>query len=166
MMRWILRLALLGGLIVAGIWGWRVLFPGPEQIIRKRLTQLAETASSTGNEGALARLAHAQKLTSFFTPDVEIIIDMPGQYSHTINGADELMQAAAAARSLGTPVQIELLDVTIVLGPDQQTAEAHMTGKATVPGDRTPQVQELKAQLQKVEGQWLIKRAETVRTLR
>jgi hypothetical protein len=166
MTRWILRLALLGGVIIAGIWGWRVLFPGPEQIIRKRLTQLTETASSTGNEGALAKLAHAQKLASFFTPNVEITVDLPGQYSQKINGTDELMQAAAAARSLGSPVKIELLDVTIVLGPDLQTAEAHMTGKATVPGDRTPQVQELKVRLKKVEGQWLIDHAETVRTLR
>jgi hypothetical protein len=166
MTRWLLRLALLGVLIFVGVWGWRLLFPGPEQVIRKRLTQLAQAASSTGNEGALARLANAQKLTTFFTPGVEITIDVPGLYSQTISGTDELVQVAAAARSLGRPIKIEVIDVTVVLGPDQQLAEAHLTGKASVQGERTIDFQELKARFKKVEGHWLIDHAETVRTLR
>ncbi len=166
MTKWILRLALLAALLSGGIWGWHRLFPGPEEIIKRRLAQLAQAASTSGDEGLLAKAAHVQKLTSFFTPDVEIVIDMPGQYSADITGADELTRMAAAARSMGKSIKVELVDVSVALGPDKASAEAHMTGKATVTGDRSLQVQELKAQLRKVDGQWLISRAETVQTLR
>ncbi len=166
MTRWILRLALLAVLVLGGVYGWHALFPGPEQVIKKRLKQLAEAASSTGNEGLLAKAARVQKLTTFFTPDVEITIDIPGQFNSEISGIDELTRLVAAARSLGKAVTVELLDVSVSLAPDQRTAEAHMTGTANISGEASPQVQELKAHLRLVDGQWLIYRAETVRTLR
>ena len=166
MTKWILRLALLALLVLGAVWSWHRLFPGPEQVIKKRLVQLAEAASSTGNEGLIPKAARIQRLTSFFTPDVEITIDMPGQFNAQISGTEDLTRVAAAARSMGSPVKVELLDVSVTVAPDRNSAEAHMTGTATVPGDRVPQVQELKAQLRKVNGDWLIYRAETVKTLR
>ncbi len=166
MTKWILRLALVAILGFGGVWGWHTFFPGPEQVIKKRLFQLAQTASTTGDEGLLPKAARVQKLTTFFTQDVEITIDMPGQFSAQISGTDDLTRVAAAARSMGKPVKVELLDVSVTLAPDRNSAEAHMTGAATVPGERAPQVQELKAAFRKVNGEWLIYRAETVRTLR
>lgn len=166
MTKWILRMAVFAALAGAGVWGWRHLLPGPEQIIRKRLNEIAETASTSGNEGLLAKAARVQKLATFFTPDVEIAIDMPGYYTQEITGVDELTRLAAASRAMGRAIHIELLDVTVKVAPDRLSAEAHMTGTATVPGEPAPQVQELKAWLRRVDGEWLIKRAETVRTLR
>ncbi len=166
MTKWILRLALAALLVLGGLWGWHSLFPGPEQAIKKRLAQLAETASTTGDEGLIPKAARVQKLTTFFTQDVQISIDMPGQFSAEISGTDDLTRVAAAARSMGKPVKIELLDVSVTLGPDRNSAEARMTGAATIPGDKAPQVQELQAELRKMNGEWLIYRAQTVRTLR
>lgn len=166
MTKWILRLALVAGLVMGGVWGWRALFPGPDQIIKRRLEQLAQTASVTGDEGLLAKAAHVQKLTTFFTPDVEIVIDIPGQYNAEISGLDELTRTAAAARSMGKSIKVEFLDVTVTIAADQNSAQAHMIGEVHVTGERGLQVQELSAQLRKVDGQWLINRAETVRTLR
>ncbi|HEY5909598.1 MAG TPA: hypothetical protein VJA21_03230 [Verrucomicrobiae bacterium] len=166
MTKWILRLALLTALATGGLWAWRHLFPGPEQIIRQRLSQIAATASTSGDEGIIPKAARVQKLTTFFTPDVQITIEVPGLITQEISGIDELTQLAAASRSMGQAIRVELIDVSVTLAPDKLSADAHMTGKATWPGERTPQVQELKAHLRKVDGQWLIDRAETVRTLR
>jgi len=166
MTKWILRLALVAALVIGGAWGWRTLFPGPEQVIKNRLAQLARAASTTGEEGLLAKAAQVQKLTSFFTPDVELLIDIPGQYNADISGLDDLTRMAALARSSGKKIKVQLLDVSVVVAPDQNSAEVHMTGTATVSGERDPQVQELRAQLRKVDGQWLINQVRTVRTLR
>ena len=166
MTKWILRLALIALLALVGMWGSRTLFPGPEQIIKQRLAKLAEAASTSGEEGLLAKAARVQRLTSFFTPDLEIVIDMPGEYNAEITGIDELTRMAGAARSMGRYIKVELVDINVMLNPDQNSAEAHMTGKATVRGENALHVQELKAQLRKVNGQWLVSRIESVRTLR
>jgi ketosteroid isomerase-like protein len=166
MTKWILRLALLTAMLFGGVWAWHFFFPGPEQLIRKRLMAVARTASTSGAEGALAKASRAQGLSAYFTPDVEITIDLPGQYNQTINGVTELMQLAMAARSMGRSVKVELLDLSVAVAPDKASAEAHLTGQATISGEQTPQVQELKAHLKKVQRDWLIDRVETVRTLR
>jgi hypothetical protein len=166
MTKWILRLAFLFLLALCAVWVWHALFPGPELVIRKRLQQLAGIASTSGTEGNLARMNNARKLTTFFTPDLEISIEVLGQYETNIRGVDELLRLAVAARSMGQPIKVDLVDVNVIVAPDKQSAEAHMTGSANLRGEKMPQVQELKAQLKKVDGQWLISRAETVRTLR
>jgi SnoaL-like domain len=166
MTKWVLRLALIAGLFVGGVWGWRTLFPGPEQVIKRRLEQLAKAASTTGDEGLLAKAAHVQKVTTFFTPDVEIVLDIPGQYNAEVSGLDELTRMVAAARSMGKRIKVEFLDVSVAIAPDQNSAQTHMVGQAIITGERGLQVQELKAQLRKVDGQWLVNRVETVRTLR
>src|SRR5436190_24136740 len=98
-MKIVIRLILAVAMLVLGIWLWTGLFPDPERIIRKRLTGVARSVSFAANEGNLARLASAQKLGSYFSPDVEIVFDAPGRGQHTLNGRDELMQAAMAVRS-------------------------------------------------------------------
>ena len=159
---WVVGLALLAGL---GYWGWRTWFPGPEEVIRKRLVEGARTASSPGNAGNFVKLAHAQKLTTFCTPDVEITVDIPGHAHQTISGTAELLQAAVAAQSYRGGVKIELYDILVTLAPDKNSAVAELTAKANVPSERDFYVQELKLMLKKVDGKWLIYRAETVKTL-
>jgi hypothetical protein len=165
MNRWLVRVGLLGAFLGLGYGGWIVLFPSPERIIAKRLAHIAHLASVAPNEGALARLANSQKLTTFCSSDVEIAVDVPGRVSQTLNGRDELLQAVIAAHSTLSPFKVEFLDVTVIVNPDKQSAQAHLTAKATFPGERTPEVQELKIDFRKVEHDWLIQHAETVRTL-
>jgi hypothetical protein len=155
-------LLILGGL---GYWGWRTWFPSPEQVICKRLNELARAASFSGKEGALVKLANAQALTTFCTPDVEITIDIPGHSRQTISGHEELLQLAVAARSYGNGVNVEFFDILVSVAPDQTSATAELTAKANVPREKEFYVQELKFALRKVEGKWLICRAETVKTL-
>ena len=164
--RWLFRIVLVAGLIVVGFWAWHLLFPGPEQIIRKQLTQLARTATIAPNESQLGHAANAQKLTMFFTSDAELVVDVPGRLEHTFNGRDEIREAAMAARATIRGLLVEFFDIIITVGPDKHTAVAQLTAKATTPGESVPEVQRIKAEFKIVDGEWLINRAETVKALR
>ena len=165
MTRWAFRLVFLGAFIALVIWGWLVLFPTPEHVIRNQLSDLARTASVAPNEGPLAKAYNSQKLASFFAPDVEIVLDVPG-HAAGIHDRDELMRAAMAWRSNASGLKVEFVDVSVVVAADKQSAISHLTGKANVPGENLPEVQELKIAFKKLEGKWLIHRVQTVKTLR
>jgi hypothetical protein len=165
MKKWSLRIILLAVLAGLGFWGWRVLFPSPEQVIRKLLVEVSRTASFPANEGALARVANAQALTSYCNPDVEITVDVPGYSRRTFNGIAEVLQAVVLARSTGRTFNVEFLDIIVTLAPDRNSAVANLTAKGTLSGANDIYIQELRFDLRKVQGKWLIFRAETVNTL-
>ena len=54
----------------------------------------------------------------------------------------------------------------MTMAPDRQSAVADLTAKAAVPGQKDFEVQEMKFVLKKINGEWLITRAETVKTFR
>jgi len=162
----ILRLLLLIAVVALGIWGWRLLHPSPETVIRKELDVLARTASIPAEEAQLAKLSNAQKLASFFTTDAEITIDIPGRVYQTINGRLDVQEKALAARSFLGGLKVEFVDVSVTVAPDRETALASLTAKASIPGDSVPQVEEFKVDFKRVEGEWLIRHVENVRTLR
>jgi len=165
MKSWFARIILVAVLAGLGFWGWRAWFPSPEEVIRQRLTELARTASCSGKESALVKLAGAQALTSFCTPDVEITVDIPGYSRRTFSGHDELVQAAVGARSAGRAFSVEFLDIIVTVASDRTSAVADLTAKGNVSGEKDLYVQELRFRLKKVEGKWLIFRAETMKTL-
>jgi ketosteroid isomerase-like protein len=161
----ILRLLVLAALVALGVWGWRLRHPSPEHIIRKELAELARTACVPADEANLRKLANAQKLASFFTSDAELTIDVPGRFSQTISGRAEVQEKALGARSMLGGLTVEFLDVNVTVAPDAESATARLTARANLPGDSVPQVEELKVGFKKVEGDWLIQRAENVKTL-
>ncbi len=166
MKQWLLRSLLLAALVVLGVWGWHRLFPTPEQVIRKELAELAQTASIQPGESQLARVAHAHKLIGFFTPDAEIVIDVPNYSVHTLSGIDDIRQAAMAARASLRSLDVQFIDVKVEVAADKHSAVARLTAQAKLPGERTSEVQELQIGFKKVDSDWLINHAETVRTLR
>lgn len=163
---WLSRTVLGGALIALGIWGWKALYPGPEHTIRKHLSELAHAATIDPNESSLVKLAKSQKLASFFTPDTEIQVDMPGRFPQSVNGREEVMQAALSVRSAVKAIKVQFIDISVKLESDGETGVAHFTVKADVAGESTPQVEELEARFKKVDGDWLIKHVENVKTLR
>jgi ketosteroid isomerase-like protein len=165
MKKWLGRLLLVAVLAGFGFWGWRTFFPPPEQVIRKRLNNLAQTASFSGTEGAIAKVAKAQALTAFCTEDVEVIMDVPGYPRHEIHGTAELLEAAAAARTFREGFTVQFFDIVVNVTPDQKSAVADLTAKGDVPHDRDFNVQELRFKLKKVDGKWLISHVETLHTL-
>jgi hypothetical protein len=165
MKAWAIRLLLVALCAALGFLVWRVISSTPEQVIRKRMIELARLASFPPNEAPMAKLANSRKLASFFTSDVEITIDLPGRSQQTVSGRDEVLQAAIGARSLPGGIQVDFPDVKVTLGADKQSATVNLTAKGNVGGDRDNLLQELKLTLKKIEGNWLINRVETIKTL-
>jgi hypothetical protein len=162
-MKWAFRAALAIIVIALGVWIWVTLFPGPEQAIRKRLAEVAKLASY-GREGEIAKVANANKLANFFTPDVEISVDVP-ELRQKFSGQDELLKAAMLVRTYVSSMKVDLLDINVTFGPDKTSAVANLTLKVRANGERDFTPQEVKFTLKKVNGEWLIRQAETVRTL-
>ncbi len=164
-MKIVFRLVLFAALVALGVWLWFVLFPSPEKVIRQRLTELARTASFSSGESDLARLAAAQRLASFFATNVEVDINVPGRVQHTLLGRDEIKEAALGARSRLSGLKVQFPDINITVAPDKQSAVADLTVEANIAGERDSVVQEMNFTFRQTDGEWLITRIETVRTL-
>ena len=163
-MKIVFRIVLLAALAALGVWLWTFLFPSPEKVIRKRLTELARTVSSSANESDLARLAAARSVAGFFAATVELNVDLPELGQRTLD-REELTQLALMARSRAGGVHVKFPDITITVAPDKQSAVADLTVEANISGEHDSVVREMKFTLRKTDGQWLITRVETVRTL-
>jgi hypothetical protein len=159
--RWLWPLVL----IALGVWFWRVLFPGPETIIRKQLAQLARAASFPGNESPLAAAHHAATLAGFFSVNAEVILNVPGEGAHTFTGREEIQQAALFARSHLRALTVEFLDADVTVAPDRLSATVDLTARVRSPREPDFYVQEMRFLLKQINGEWRIVRAETVKTL-
>ena len=164
-MKIIIRIVLLAALAALGIWLWTVLFPSPEKVVRRRLTELARTVSSSANESDLTRLAAARSVAGFFAATVELNVDLPELGQHNSMDREEITQLALMGRSRAGGLRVKFPDINITVAPDKQSAMADLTVEANVSGEHDPIVQEMKFTLRKTDGQWLITRVETVRTL-
>ncbi|HZR17798.1 MAG TPA: hypothetical protein VFE51_10760 [Verrucomicrobiae bacterium] len=163
---WFVRLAFLGTLCAALFCSWHWLFPSPQQVIRKRLSQLAAAASIAPNEAPLVKLAKAQRLSTFFAMDARVNVDIPGRAVQGFNGRDEIQQAAIGARAILNTLKVEFVDVVVEVGPDKKSARAHLTATANLPGEKIPEVQELEIGFTNIDREWLINQAQTIKTLR
>ena len=142
-----------------------ILFPSPEKIVRKRLVQAANEVSFKSGENLLLSAARAETFAGFFSTNVEVNIDLPEHGQHSFVGREEIMQAAAGARSAVSSLKVEFPDMNITVGPDKLSAVADVTLQVRAAGEKELFVQEVKFTFQKIGGDWLITRVETVRTL-
>ena len=164
-MKFALRI-ILGLLAVAlGIWLWRYFHPTPQEAIRRRLADVARAASYTEPGGMIARVAKAQKLAGYFAPEVAVRIDLPDQSRHEAASRDEIMRSAIGLRTWFRSFKVQLLDPNITVGADQKSAIVDLTFRAETPGDQYLEVQEIKCTMRQVEGEWIILRVDTVKTL-
>lgn len=164
-MKNILRLVLLAAAVAVGVWLWTIFFPSPEKIIRRRLAEVARNVSFTSGGNQMAELARAQKLAGFFSASLEVNIEAPRRLQYTFADRSEIMRAVAAAHESAGGLKVEFLDVSVEVGPDRQTAVADLTVRAQVAGDKDFSVQAMRFTFKKTDGEWLITRVETVRTL-
>ena len=158
-------MVLLAALVALGVWLWLLLFPSPEKVIRKRLTELAVTVSYSPSQGNLARIAAAQSLAGYFGTNIEVNIDVPGRLRHTLMGREDIAQTAMSARAVVSSLSVKFPDINVTVAPDKQSAVADLTLDATIASEVDHLVQELKFTFQKIDGEWLITRVETIRTL-
>jgi hypothetical protein len=164
MKEWLIRIILLALLAAVGFWAWQMLFPNPEKVIRKRLGELAKAASFSSDQGLVAMAWNASSLAEFFTPDVEVTVDVPGS-QHTFSGRDELLQAYVSVRKTVRGLTIEFPDIKVTVAPDKSSAVVYLTARARIPGEKDFFLQELRLRLTRVKRDWLIQRIETVKTL-
>lgn len=159
------RIILIGVVVALSVWLWRYFHPSPQDAIRRRLADVARTASYTEPGGLIARAAKAQKLASYFAPEVAVRIDLPDQSRHEAASRDEIMQRVLGLRSFFRSFKVELLDPNITVGADQKSAIVDLTLRVETPGDQYLIVQEIKCTLRQMDGEWIIIRVETVKTL-
>jgi hypothetical protein len=159
------RLFLIALVAAVGVWLWGVLFPNPDRVIRKRLAEAARAASFAPGESYFSRLSGARRLSDFCATNVEVNIDIPGHQDRQWNGREEILQAALGARATLNSLNVTFPDVSLIIGPDKESALADLTAEARISGDSDLFVQEMKFTLSKVGGQWLITRVQTVQTL-
>jgi hypothetical protein len=164
-MKVIVRLMLLAALAGLGYWLYTVFFPGPEKVIRHRLAKLAQVASIRPDQGLLSRGAAIQELAGYFDSEIEITVNWRGGSQQSLAGRDEILETAKLAHARFKHLKIEFLDLSVTLAPDKQSATVHLTAKVTSSDQSDFQVQELKFHLRKVNGDWLIFKIETIRTL-
>jgi hypothetical protein len=82
-----------------------------------------------------------------------------------LTGRMDVLRAAGLARGMTAALEVQLLDPSLTIMPDKQSATVDLTVRAKIPGDREFFVQEIKLQLKKFGRAWLIIKAETVKTL-
>jgi hypothetical protein len=164
-MRIFVRLLLGAAFVALGFWLWTVLFPSPEKLIRKRIAEVARLVSFSSGEGLVKQGLRVQSLANCFGTKVEIAIDLPGNQHHELAGRDEIVQAALLARQNRGWLKVELLDPSVMLAQDKESAVVNLTLRVKYPEQRDIVVQEMKFSLQRIDREWLIIRIETVRTL-
>jgi hypothetical protein len=134
-------------------------------VIRKRLAAVAQAASFTPGRGYLANLTGAERLADFFSSNVQVNIDVPYHPRQSLSGRDDVYQTALGARATLKSLNVTFPDVTLVVNPDKESAVADLTAVGRGMGDSDLFVQEMKFDLRKIGGKWLITRVDTVQTL-
>ena len=159
------RLALLAAVAGIGFWLWMILFPSPEKIVLKKIAGLAANASVNAGDGNLTRATKVSNLIGYFSADAEINCDVPGIEVHILSGRDEIRQAAAGGFTQLSSVSVQFFDAAAHVAGDKQSAVATCTARVSAGDSKDFGLQELKFQFRKIDGDWLITRAETVKTL-
>jgi hypothetical protein len=164
-MKILFRFILLAAVLALGWWLWTYFFPAPEKIIRQRLTRLAETCTFAAKDSVFVRATKAQRAVNFFSADAELIIDISGAGGRHSSGRDEITEAAHTGFAVFKSLAVKFLNITVKLAADQQTAEVSCTAEVRFEDSKDFGVQEMRFQFKNVSGNWLITRAETVKTL-
>ena len=158
----IVALAAAGALV---FWLWPIFFPGPEKAIQKKMSALAETTSFDAGTSAFARAAKAMSFQGFFGSNAVIVVDVPDLGVHTLNGRFEITEQSNAGFAGLPGLKVSFLDTTVSVSPDKLEATVSCTVRVNVGRDKDYGVQELRLHFQKINGDWLITRVETVKTL-
>jgi hypothetical protein len=92
-------------------------------------------------------------------------VELPELNQHNSLTQEEITQAALFARSRAGGLQVKFPDINVMVAPGKRSATVDLTVTATAGSESESFVQEMKFTLHKIDGQWLITRVETVKTL-
>lgn len=156
---------LLAVVIAAAVFTWRYFFPGPETQIRRKMAQLEELASFSGTEGNLELLGTARKLGEMFADDARVQLDVQGGPKRSLQGRENIIEAALGALHMSGGMTVEFLDITVTLDANRREATVEATGEAVPKGTDDLWIQDLRFRFIQTDEGWLILSVETVRTL-
>jgi hypothetical protein len=160
-MRWLVFTAAAGALALAAFLVW----PTDARAIRQRLSAAADAVSVPAGEGDLQRVARAAGLRKSLAPDVVVEAGPDGP---SVRGRDTLVALASRLGSPG-PVTIVLADARLAIDGPAGRATAGVLVR--VDGGDGHEVggydgAELRVELTKIDGTWLIARVTGIPALR
>ena len=164
-MKIVMRLVLFAAVAGMGFWLWTVLFPSPEKIVLRKVSNLAAVATVSANDGNITRATKVSNLISYFSEDAEIVFAVPEAGAHTLSGRDEIRQAAAAGFTQLSSLKVQFFDAGAHVSPDKLSAEVTCTARVNAGDSKEFGIQELRFQFKKLDNDWRITRVETVKTL-
>lgn len=159
------RVILIIILAALGFWLYTILFPNPEKVVLKRISSLAQTATVSASDGNITRAAKVSSIIGYFSTDAEIHVEGPEVGTRSITGRDEIRELAAGGMANVSSLTVAFDDATAQVAPDKQSAEVSCTARVSAKNSKDFGIQELRFHLKKIDGDWLITRVETVKTL-
>ncbi|MBM9614534.1 hypothetical protein JWJ90_09550 [Desulfobulbus rhabdoformis] len=147
-------------LIILGFTLW----PGDKRAIRKQVARMEELASKAPDEKAIDSLFRARNMAKLFhdpcTLEIEYA-DFVGEYSRK-----NIQDRIVLARNSFSQVKVSTHDLDISLLGNKQASllcTLRITGKGA--GSQVGDVQELEANLKKMDGDWLFTKLAMVEVL-
>jgi hypothetical protein len=156
---WVVLAALAGWAV------WNLFFQPPARIIEKRLNKLAE-AISEHPQGNISKVANANRIGSFFHPNVSINLEGFGREVASIQGRGELEQMAMGARQRDLVLQVHFSNLHIQAERGATNASALVTVEVKLNDQTDPVVQDVRLSWEKVDRSWVIRSAEPMKGLK
>ena len=130
-----------------------------------KVTKLAATTTIRPGDGTVTRVTKVSNLIGYFSPDAVITYDVTGWALRSVSGRDEIREIAAGGFANVASLSVRFQDATARVAADQQSAIVSCTVRVSAGDSKDFGIQELRLQFRKIDGDWLITRVETVKTL-
>jgi hypothetical protein len=139
-------------------------WPGDERAIRKQLAVIEEAGSKQSTEQPVEGLLKTTQLATLFSDPCRLTVTDAGHAD--VYPRKQIRDRIIMVRALYTQVQVSLHDITIAFA-ENNTAVVRGTirlrGQGT--GEAIADVQELRAEMGKIDGKWLLTAVEIVEVL-
>jgi hypothetical protein len=151
--------------VVAGVWFFYSP-PDSESTVKARLQSLSDVVNRSTVDG-LGPGARAAQLGAFFTADVDVEL---GQGAAPIRGRTTIIGMAERLQPRTAAFQLRFEDVSVVLAPDGNTADVHLTAefirRSITDGEESLDAREFMLGMRRVAADWQIAKVTAVETLK
>ncbi len=150
------------GLVLAGLWLARTLWPDDAGLIRRQLSRLAEAVTFDQTPGLLGSVARGRQAAQVFTATARVGISFGGLGQ--VEGQDAIAALAAQACQLVTSVRVSFPDTQVSVSGESATVEATGVASGTTrSGESFREIREFRMLYVRDRGDWLIASVEEVR---
>ena len=155
------KFVLLAGLVILGVLLFRAFGGDEKSKIRRVLEEVTVEASAGDETQGIQIQTKSIKVSRFMTPSFTAKITLANGQVHTLPSKQELVSSMTAAIYLMKPLIVEVSGLEISVSPGANSAEAtldvNLRHKSTEPPFESAH---FLLELKKIDGDWLIDRAE------